>query len=198
MPGVGEVLFRHKVTSPRWLIAFTALLPSTVLGVLGLVMALGASLVGGLVMIAGGVAIGLLLALLMAIFSTGRIVVSEGELHVQIGPLGPKITIDEIASVTIAPSGFRKLGMGTSIDLSGNRYIRMWGDDAKAVHVKLKSGKRVMITMKEPDAMAAALQQALDRRKRLELRVAQEQGDEEVEEATEAAPEAAAKARIRV
>lgn len=193
MPGVGEVLFRHKVTSPRWLIALTTLLPSTVIGIVGLGM-LPVSLVGGLAMIAGSVGVGALMSFLMVTFATARIAVSEGELHLQIGMAGPKIPIAEIASVKIAPSGWNKLGMGASMDFHGNRYIRMWGQNHDAVHVELVSGKKLVMTLKEPEAMAAAIREALARRdqKRPKVRIAEAEG--EVAEA-EAALEAEARAR---
>lgn len=196
MPGVGEVLFRHKVTSPRWLVGFTTLFPSTILGALGIGVALGASPVAGLAMIAGSVGLGILMSFLMVTFATARVAVSEGELHVQLGMAGPKIPIAEIAAVKVAPSGRNKMGMGASIDLSGNRYIRMWGDNEKAVHVELTSGKKIVMTTKEPEAMAAAIREALDRRdrKRPKVRIAEAEAD--VAEA-EAALEAEAKAQAR-
>lgn len=178
MPGVGEVLFRHKVTSPRWLIGLTTLLPSTVIGIAGLAI-LPVSLVGGLAMVVGSVAVGALMSFLMVTFATARIAVSEGELHVQIGMAGPKIPISEIASVKLAPSGWNKLGMGASMDFQGNRYIRMWGKNHDAVHVELVNGKKLVMTLKEPEAMANAIREALDRRdrKRPKVRIAEAEAD---------------------
>jgi hypothetical protein len=194
MPGVGEVLFRHKVTSPRWLVGLSTFLPSTILGVGGIVTALTVSPLAGLGMIAGSVAVGVLMSFLMVTFATARVAVSEGELHVQIGMAGPKIPIAEIASVRVAPSGRNKLGMGASIDFQGNRYIRMWGDNQKAVHVELTSGKKLVMTTKEPEAMAAALQEAIRRRDAHRPKVRIAEAEAEHAEA-EAALEAEAKAR---
>ncbi len=189
MPGIGEVLFRHKVTSPRWLIALTALLPPTVLGVAGIRVAFSAPLVGA-AMVAGSVGLGVLLSFLMVTFATARVLVSEGELHAQIGMAGPKIPTAEIASVRVAPSGRNKVGMGASVDLSGDRYVRMWGKNDEAVHVELTSGRKLVMTTQEPAAMAAAIQEALDRRdrKRPAVRIA---------EAAEAEPAREAEARSR-
>lgn len=171
MPGVGEVLFRHKVTSPRWVIALTTVLPSTVLLGLGAAMSFAGETGAGLALIGGGLGLGALMGALMVTFASARVVVSEGELHVQIGMAGPRVPIAEIESVTIAPSGGNKLGMGASIDLRGNRYIRLWGRNEDAVHVRLKSGTSIVLTTKEPEPMAAAIREALARRDRLAPRV---------------------------
>jgi hypothetical protein len=171
MPGVGEVLFRHKVTSPRWVIALTTLLPSTLLLGLGTALSFVGKTGAGLALVAGGLGLGALMGALMVTFASARVVVSEGELHVQIGMAGPRVPMAEIESVAIAPSGGNKLGMGASIDLRGNRYIRMWGRNEDAVHVRLKSGTSIVLTTKEPEPMAAALREALARRDRMAPRV---------------------------
>lgn len=167
MPGVGEVLFRHKVTSPRGLVGLATLFPSILLGGLGVGLAVAGYTVAGVAVIGGGVALGAVMAFLMVTFAAARIVVSEGEIHVQIGMSGPRIPIDEVVSVKVAPSGKHRVGMGASIDVHGNRYIRMWGDNATAVHVELTSGKSIVMTMKEPEAMAAAIEEAIRRRDRV-------------------------------
>lgn len=171
MPGVGEVLFRHKVTSPRWVIALTTLFPSTLLLGLGTALSFVGKTGAGLALVAGGLGLGALMGALMVTFASARVVVSEGELHVQIGMAGPRVPMAEIESVAIAPSGGNKLGMGASIDLRGNRYIRMWGRNEDAVHVRLKSGTSIVLTTKEPEPMAAALREALARRDRMAPRV---------------------------
>lgn len=171
MPGVGEVLFRHKVTSPRWLIALTTLFPSTVLLGLGAAVSFAGETGPGLALIGGGLGLGALMGALMVTLASARVVVSEGELHVQIGMAGPRVPIAEIESVKIAPSGGNKLGMGASIDLRGNRYIRLWGRNEDAVHVALKNGTSIVLTTTEPQPMAAAIREALARRDRSTPRV---------------------------
>lgn len=189
MPGVGEVLFRHKITSPRGLVAFATFFPSTVLAVLGTGLALAGQVVPGVAVIGGGVGFAALMTFVMVTFAAARIVVSEGEIHVQIGMSGPRIPIDEVASVKVAPSGRNKVGMGASIDLRGNRYIRMWGDNATAVHLELTNGKSIVMTMKEPAAMAAAIEEAIRRRDRAAPKLRAEVASENAEVELERAPE---------
>jgi len=98
MPSVGEVLFRHKVTSPRWVIALTTLLPSTLLLGLGTALSFVGKTGAGLALVAGGLGLGALMGALMVTFASARVVVSEGELHVQIGMAGPRVPMAEIES----------------------------------------------------------------------------------------------------
>jgi hypothetical protein len=173
MPGIGPVLYRHKVTSPRLLIALLTLLPAAMLGgtgaALGLTGVVNTS--GALAFVAGGAALAALFGGLSVVFAAGRIAVSEGELHVQIGLAGPRIPIAEIAGVSIGPSGGNKLGLGGSIDLAGNRYLRLWGRNERAVRVALTNGTRLVLTTKDPDGLASAIEEALRRRDRPKVRV---------------------------
>jgi hypothetical protein len=192
MPGIGQVLYRHKVTSPRWLMALLALLPAATLGGLGAALGLTGAVGTGeaLGLLAGGLGLAALLGGLSVVFASGRIAVSEGELHVQIGLAGPRIPIAEIESVSIGPSGGHKQGMGASIDLAGNRYLRLWGSNERAVRVVLRGGARLVLTTKEPDALAAAIEEALRRQGRAQPPVRVEAGASDTEAEAESETEA--------
>ncbi len=191
MPGKGEVLFRHKVSSPRWLIGLMGAFP-LVLGGAGAIVAGVAEGSGvGAGVFAGAAALSALMSFVMVTFATGRIAVSEGERHLQIGFAGPRIPIEEIASVRVAPSGINRIGMGASNDLRGTTYYTLWGDNARAVHIERTDGSKLVIVMKEPDAMARAIEEAMARTGRGAVRARVEVADEEevAEEAVEPARE---------
>lgn len=163
MPGIGAMLYRHKVTSPRWLMLMASGWPllGGVAGALGL--AIDGQAMGALAVLGGGAALGAVLGSLMLTFATARIAVSEGEVHLQLGMAGPRIPIDEIAEVEIAPSGTNRVGMGVRKDLRGTTTYTLWGDNARAVHLTRTDGTRLVIVMKEPDALAAAIAEAMRR-----------------------------------
>lgn len=199
MPGVGEVLFRDKVSSPPWMQALVTVL---VAGMpLGLSLAGAAALafagmwIGAALALAGGLGLSSALAFLLFTFSTARIAVSEGELHVQFGFAGPKIPIDQVAAVELAPSGINKVGMGVGKDLRGTTYYRLWGDNRNAVHVSTKDGKRWVFVLKEATAMHAALVEAMARRDRKGPRVRVEASQDDVIEQSDSEQSRQARAR---
>jgi hypothetical protein len=166
MPGVGEVLLRHKVTSPRWLIA----------GMIGLPIALGALAAAGLALagqaipalsvLAGAGAMSALFTFLNVTFSTARVVISEGEIHIQIGFAGPKIPIRHVERISLAPSGTNSVGMGVRGDLRGTTMYRLWGRNDRAIHLERTDGSKIILVVKEPDAMASAIEEAMRRHAR--------------------------------
>lgn len=164
MPGVGAVLLRRKVTSPRWAIGLVMGLPL----VLGLAFAAAAAVSGQIqsaLGIAGGaLAFSAVMALVMVTFATARVAVSEGELHVQLGFAGPRIPIGEITSVRVAPSGTNRMGMGVRKQLDGTTVYTLWGDNARAVHVERAGGSKLILVCKEPEAIARAIEEARARR----------------------------------
>lgn len=163
MAGAGEVLYRYRVTSPPWLLALAAGLPG--LGLFGAAIATAAAGAVGasLGFAAGGVALVGLMSIVHLVFAVGRIAVSEGELHVQMGLWGPRIPIRDIASAEAGSIPGRRIGMGAGYDLTGRMTYRMWGDNAKAVLLTLTSGKKIALVMKEPDALLAAIRDAMGR-----------------------------------
>lgn len=166
MPGVGEVLHRAKVTSPKWLMALSVLAPvlpgAFVAATLAAAGQWGAALGLGL----GALALGGMMSFLMVFFATTRIVVSEGELELKMGMFGPKIAIADIESVSIAPSGTNSIGMGAMNDLRGTTIYKLWGDNRRSVHVTANDGKKRVFVLKEPEVLAAALEEAIARRDR--------------------------------
>lgn len=178
MPGVGEVLYRHKVSSPRWVIGLAAGLPFG-LGALGGVAALiGGATGAGLGILGGATAFSAVMASVMVTFASARVAVSEGEVHIQLGFAGPRIPIDEIAAVRLAPSGWNRVGMGVRKDLRGTTVYTLWGDNERAVHIERTDGTRLVLVMKEPEAMLAALEEAMRRRAREGVRVEVPEEDE--------------------
>jgi len=171
MTGSGAMLHREKVGVPRWAVAltlgFTVGLPvlcgviaSVVLGIAAVVAdqpLLTILILGPLIC---SVAYAGVMTPLMLAFSGGRIAVSEGELHVQIGPSGPRIPIDDIASCTLGPSGTNKYGMGVGKALDGTTTYRMFGDNARAVLLTRKSGQRIVIACPNADKVVEAVQRA--------------------------------------
>lgn len=190
MPGVGEVLHRQKVTSPRWAMAIATLSPVIPLVGIGLVSLLGGQILAGVGALAGAAALFGVLTFVMITFASARIAVSEGELHLQLGMAGPKIPMGEIASVAIAPSGTSKVGMGVGNDLRGTTTYRLWGDNARAVHVAKTDGTKLVIVTKEPEALRAAIEEALSRKGRAAPRVRVGDAEGEAEDETAASESA--------
>jgi len=164
MPGIGAVLHRQKATVPRWAVGLAVGLPlvmsaflASTLVAAGSVMV--ASLVAGAALVASVV-----VGAAMITFASARLVVSEGELAVQLGFAGPRVAIGDVARVFIGPSGTNKNGIGIRRALGGKTWVFMWGDNARAVHVERKDGTRLVLVTKETDALHAALEEALARR----------------------------------
>ena len=166
MPGVGQVLHRQRITSPRWMMAIAALAP--LLPGVGIAATFAAAGLWGpaLGLGLGALGLGALMSFLMVFFAATRIVVSEGELELKMGMFGPKIPISDIASVSIAPSGTNSIGMGVMNDLRGTTIYKLWGDNERAVHVTTNDGKKRVLVLKDPEVMVAALEEAMARRDR--------------------------------
>lgn len=195
MPGIGEVLFRHKVSSPRWLMGLMAGLPLGLGAIAGIGTMIGDALVPGLIIVGGSAAFSALMASLMVTFSTARIAVSEGEVHLQLGFAGPRIPVEEIASVRLAPSGSNRVGMGVRNDLRGTTLFTLWGDNARAVHIERTDGSKLVVVMKEPEAMVQAIEEAMRRRDRKGTRVRVEEPGESEELGVEVSEKASSAKR---
>lgn len=171
MPGVGEVLLRHKVTSPRWLMGLMTGLPIALGGIAAVGLAIAGEVMPGVGVFAGAAALSGLFTVLHVMFSTARIAISEGEIHIQLGLAGPRIPIDEVAGVALAPSGTNKVGMGVGNDLRGTTTYRLWGRNDRAVHVTRTDGSKLVLVVKEPEPMARAIEEAMSRHARKGPRV---------------------------
>lgn len=203
MPGVGAVLLRRKISSPRWMMAAMTgaplsmgLLGGSALAALGLATGAPDLLWPALGVGAGGVALSAFFAVLNVTFASARIAVSEGELHVQLGMAGPRIPIAAIRSVRLAPSGINKVGMGVGKDLRGTTWYRLWGDNARAVHVEHDGGTLVLVAQ-EPDAIAGAITEALARHRGGPTKVRVELGAAEPDVIEQSESEQAARTRSR-
>ena len=191
MPGKGEVLYRDKVTIPRWAFALTGGL-LTVMGAVGTGLLVGtASPLLAALPLVGGVVASLLVSGILVVFASGRIVVSSGELEFQIGPTGPRVPIDEIESVEIAPSWSRARGLGVKTMLGKPILYNLMGVPEKALWITYKGGRKPMVLVPpDPEAMAAALRSAMSRvRARVEATTestAEESAELEDDESTHA------------
>lgn len=181
MPGIGQVLLRHKVSSPRWLMAMMTGFPLAFGVVAGTALGLIGLLVPGLIAFGVGAGLSLLFTVLNVTFSTARIAISEGEIHVQLGLSGPKIPIGQVKSVKLAPSGTNKVGMGVGNDLRGTTTYRLWGDNARAVHITRMDGTKLVLVVKEGEAMVQAIEEALSRHQKNGPRVRVSVPEEETE-----------------
>jgi len=164
MAGVGEVLHRVKASLPRGLFLFLATTPLLASGIAGAIV-LGT---GSLAAAAGILGTGLLLSIglgaLMLVFAGVRLVVSEGEISAQIGFAGPRVAVADIVSVSRGYSGTNSYGLGVMGDFAGNEILKMFGDNATAVHIHKKDGTKLVLVTKENDAVFAAVSEALARR----------------------------------
>ena len=186
MAGVGEVLHRVKASLPRGLFAFlasTPLLASVVAGAM-LLGASSAATIAGIV--GGGLVVSLGLGALMLVFAGVRLVVSEGEVSAQIGFAGPRVAVADIVSVSRGHSGTHSYGLGVMGDFAGNQILKMFGDNATAVHLHKKDGTKLVLVTKENDAVFAAVSEALARRDAKMPRVRVEAPDADADAETEA------------
>jgi hypothetical protein len=174
MPGVGEMLLRRKVTSPRWLMGLMVGLPLAIGGVLGALTVIPGLATGdvlpfalsGLAVFGGGAALSAIFALLNALFASARIAVSTGEIHVQLGMAGPKIPIAEVQSVALAPSGSHRMGMGVRNDLRGTTTYTLWGENDRAVHITRTDGRKLVLVIRDAEAIVRAIEEAMAHRDR--------------------------------
>lgn len=188
MPGVGQMLHRHKVTSPRWAFALTLGVPLGLAGFTAAALVVAGQIAEAAAIFGGAIAIAALLGFALVTFASARVAVSEGEIHVQLGFAGPKIPIAEVASVRLGPSGSNRVGMGVRSDLRGTTIMTMWGDNQRAVHIERTNGKKLVLVCKEPEAMVQAIAEAIARRdrSRSNVRVAEAEPDVEAESEADA------------
>lgn len=193
MPGVGEVLHRQKVTSPKWAMAIAIAGPVVPLVGMSLALFVGGQLLAGIGALAAAAAAFASMAFVMVTFATARIAVSEGELHLQVGMAGPRVPIAEIARVSLAPSGSNRVGMGVRNDLRGTTTYTLWGRNDRAVHIETTDGKKLVVVCKEPGALAQAIEEAMARKAGRAARVRVADPDAALAEAEENGGSAEAK-----
>lgn len=162
MQGVGAVLHRQKVQAPAWSLALVAWLPGVVVGALAIAHGVDLTLPA-----IGGLAYGVAMSGLLLAVAGGRLAVSEGELHVQIGPFGPRIPIDAITDCDVGPSGIRSYGLGAQKLLDGTTVYKMLGDNAQAARITTSDGRRLVIVCPDAPTLVAALREAMRRRRGL-------------------------------
>lgn len=199
MQGSGAVLYRDKTVLPRWAQGLMSALTVLPLAVTGAVVAGGAEpgvLLAGL---AGSTVAGMAGVL----FAVLRVTVSERELHIQYGPFGPRIPIDEVASVEVVEYSLLKYGgFGIRLGIDGSMIYNMLGDGRRAVRLKLTKGRparTILVASREPEALASAIEEAKRRLAGAGPRVRVE-GDERVaidEHEIEAEREAPKSPRLR-
>lgn len=148
MAGEGAVLYRHKHRAPWQLHAIFA---ASMIAVFGAALAAGGA-GGGAV----GIAVGLpLIALVWLLFSVLRVTVSEGQVNVQYGLLGPKIPIAAIESAEVVEFDWKRLGgWGIRRSFSGEWIYNMPGDGGRLVRIAWHDarGRRRVIQIGSPRA----------------------------------------------
>lgn len=171
MPGIGEVLLRRKVTSPRSIMAAMTGVPLGVGALTGIGLMLADQTALGMGVVGLGVTLSGLFSLLNITFASARLAVSEGEFHLQLGTAGPRIPMEEIASVKLVRQRSRRRGMGVRNDLQGTTTYQLWGGN-EAVHIEKRDGKKLVLVILEAEPIVDALNEALRRRDKLRVRVA--------------------------
>jgi hypothetical protein len=167
MAGKGEVLYRKKVRGPRWLVGLLGGIPLVVGGALSAAFFSAGNPLVALGAVVGALTLSAVLATIMIVFAAARIVVSEGELYIQIGPAGPRLAIDEIESFGVADSGYRGRGVGVRKNPDGKTIYSMYGDGKHAVRLKITGQKRpIFLVCPDPDELCEALARAKDARGR--------------------------------
>jgi hypothetical protein len=98
------------------------------------------------------------------LFSALRISVTSREVHVQYGLLGPKIPIEAIESCEACEYDWKQYGgWGIRYGRDGSVAYNMLGDGGRAVRITYKKGaktKKVVLSARDPERLAAAIQQA--------------------------------------
>jgi hypothetical protein len=132
--------------------------------------------------LAGGAALyGAAMSGLTIALAGGRIAVSEGEVHVQIGPFGPRIAIDDVAGCELAASGLRSYGLGAQKLLDGTTVYKMLGDNARAARITRRNGSAIVVVCPDAEKLVAAVHEAMHRRAVPRTRVELEEEDDAAE-----------------
>ena len=173
MKGEGEILYRHKVSAPRWAFALTVGLPFVLTALASIALLIGAAPIGAaLAPVLGGALYTALISGVLLVFAVARVAVSEGELHIALGPRGPRIPIDDIESFEIGASGINSYGLGWQKLLDGTSIYKMLGDNERAVRIVRKSDPRPLVLVcRDPDGLVAAIREAQARANRPKVRV---------------------------
>lgn len=180
MQGRGAILHRQKVQAPRWAFALAAWLPAGILGALSISLAVGGSpWEVALAPALGGALYGVAMSGAMLALAGGRIAVSEGELHVQIGPFGPRIPIDDIVSCELGASGLRSYGLGAQLLLDGTTVFKMLGDNAASARITRRDGRKLVVVCPDGAGLVAAVHEAMRRRAVPSTRVAESESESE-------------------
>jgi hypothetical protein len=165
MAGTGEVLYRDEVAVPRWVLALAASLPVGSSAVVSAaLLASGIAALPALAPVLGAAALAAIATGLMVVYAVGRVAVSEGELHVRIGPNGPRVPIDAIESFDIGPSGIRRQGLGYRKLADGAALYSLMGENARAVRIVRRDQPPLVLVVRDPDGLVAALREAKARR----------------------------------
>jgi len=144
--GGDRVLFLDKVRAPWWLNA--AMFLPGVVGV-GVAIAVGDPVPAVVGVAAFGMA-GVLAAL--------RVAVTDSHVHVQYGPIGPKIALSDIVAVDVVDyEAIRYGGWGIRRGLTGGTAYSLPGRGGKSVRITTTKGKVVEVTSEQPAALRSAI-----------------------------------------
>ena len=184
MPGVGEVLLRRKVTSPQKIMALMTGIPLGVGALVSIGLFVAGLMIPAIGMLGGSLAMSALFTVINVTFASARLVVSEGEFHLQLGLSGPRIPIAESASVKLVRKRSRRRGMGVRNDLQGTTTYQLWGGN-EAVHLEKTNGKKLVLVIQDAEPIVEAIATALKRRDAPRVRVAEPEAQAPVEDENE-------------
>ncbi len=164
MPGLGAVLHRQKVHPPRWAVGIAIGLPFALAAIASVGLAIaGAPILATLAPILGGTLYAALMSGVMAVFASGRIAISEGEIYVQIGLAGPRVAMKDVLSCELGPSGIRRMGLAARKQFDGTTIYSLMGDNARAVHIRRRNGPPIVLVCPEPEIVLRAIEEACAR-----------------------------------
>jgi hypothetical protein len=107
---------------------------------------------------------GLPLVLIWLLFAVLRVSVTREALHVQYGLFGPKIPIEDVERCEAVDYDWKQFGgWGIRYGRDGSTVYNMLGDQGRAVKVVYKKGqakKTVLLSSRDPERLAAAVNQA--------------------------------------
>lgn len=190
MKGEGEILYRHKVSAPRWAFALAAGLPFVLTAITSVALLISAVPIGAaLAPVLGGALYTAVISGVLLLFAVGRVAVSEGELHIALGPRGPRIPIEDIESFDIGASGIQSYGLGWMKLFDGTTIYKLFGDNKRAVRIVRKSDRRPLVLVcRDPEGLVAAIGEAKARATKPKVRVdvePAEDAEHELEPASE-------------
>ncbi|MCS6898517.1 MAG: hypothetical protein RMJ98_01585 [Myxococcales bacterium] len=159
MANEGKILRREKIV---WELHWLLLLPIPLCLVLtGMILAGMGSKPAPLPVALLPAGLVVLFSFLWILFRVLRVHVTEQNVHIQYGILGPQIPVAAITSCRVVDYEFSNYGgWGIRYGLDGSWAYSLAGDSGRVVQICWKEGgkeKKVVVSSQDPDALAAAI-----------------------------------------